>query len=311
MLLLSYFSLDALVKPTCDSKDCENNITMFCVQCESYMCNMCNNTHTKRQPTHSTLPINVNKENTFKVLCNTHNTSCKYRCCHIHTCTYCIHRDHSKHNYINLDNEIKSIKQRLNVEMEKYRLFKQSITISNEHIPIAQNLFDQSIKLRKQNCITNYIDLLNEEEKKLREHFNVTLSDFKRNLTMHNFDKLNELSKKSEIEFTLLKENIVESIQQLSFREVQSLDVMLSDPKVINNHPLGEIIINRREVGAADPLFTYHDAEIAKKVADPTEMLKELGNIYQCGKFNRNIVFHFVDRKNFSFMKKIHPLVAL
>ena len=29
--LLSYFSSDALVKPTCDSKDCENNITMFCV----------------------------------------------------------------------------------------------------------------------------------------------------------------------------------------------------------------------------------------------------------------------------------------
>ena len=47
--------------------------------------------------------------------------------------------------------------------MEKYRLFKQSITITNQHIPIAQNLFDQSIKLRIQYCITNYIDLLNKE----------------------------------------------------------------------------------------------------------------------------------------------------
>ena len=160
-------------------------------------------------------------------------------------------------------------------------------------------MFEQSIKLRKQNCITNYINLLNKEEKKLHEHFNVILSDFESNLTTHNLEKLNKLSKKSEIEFTLLKENIVESIQQLSFREVQSLDVMLSDPKVINNHPLGEIIVNRREVGADNHLFTYHDAEIAKKAADPTEMLKELGNIYQQGKFNRNIVFHFVDRKNF------------
>ena len=273
------------------------------------MCNSCNNTHTKRQPTHSTLPINVNKENTFKVLCITHNTSCKYMCCDIHTCTYCIHRDHSKHNYINLENEIKSIKQQLNVEIEKYRLFQQSIITTNEYIPIAQNLFDQSIKLRKQNCITNYIDILNKEEKKLRENFNVTLSDFERNLTTHNLEKLNELSKKSEIEFTILKANIVESIQRLSFREVQSLDVMLSDSKVINNHPLGEIIVNRREVGSDNHLFTYHDAEIAKKAADPTEMLNELLNIYQQGKFNRNIVVHFVDRKNFHL--KINPVVAL
>ena len=298
-LFLSYFSSDVLVKPTCDSKDCEKNITMFCVQCESFLCNTCNNAHTKCQPTHSTLPLNVDKENTFKVLCNTHNTACKYMCCDIHTCTYCIHRDHSKHNYSNLDNEIKSINQRLNVEMQKYRLFKQSINITNEFIAIARNLFDQSIKLRKQNCINSYIDLVNKEEKMLRQQFNVTLSDFERNLTAHNLEKLNELSKKSEIEFTLLKKNIVESIQQLSFREVQSLDVMLSDPKVINDHPLGEIIVDRRDVGAADSLFTYTDAEIAKKAVDPTKMLKEFGNIYQRGKFNRNIVFHFVDRKNF------------
>ena len=272
---------------------------MFCVQCESFICNTCNNTHTKRQPTHSTLLIDVDKVNALKVLCNIHNTTCKHTCCDIYTCTYCIHRDHSKHNYIKLENEIKSIKQQLNVEMEKYQLFNQSITATKEYILIAQNLFDQSIKLRKQNCLTHYIELLNNEEEKLREQFNVTLSDFERNLTTHNFEKLNELSKKSEIEFTLLKENIVESIQQLGFREVQSLDVALSDPKVINNHPLGEIIVGRREVGAANTLFTYHDAEIDKKAADPTEMLKELRNIYQHGKFNLNIVFPFVDRKNF------------
>ena len=255
------------------------------------MCNTCsNNIHTKRQLTHSTLPINVNKENTFKVLCNTHNTTCKYRCCDIHTCTYCIHRDHSNHNYINLENEIKSIKQQLNVEIEKYRLFQQSIIITKEYIPIVRNLFDQSIKLRKQNSMTNYIHILSKEEKELCENFKVTISDFERNLNTHNLEKLNELSKKSEIEFTMLKENVVESIQQLSFREVQSLDVKLSDSKVINNHPLGEIIVERRDVGAANLLFTYHDAEIAKKAADPTDMLNELGNIYQQGKFNGNIV---------------------
>ena len=263
---------------------------MFCVQCESYICNTCNNTH-KRQPTHSTLPIIVNKENTFKILCHTHNTSCNYMCCDIPTCTYCIHRDHSEHTYINLDDEIKSMKHRLNAEMEKYKIFNKSITTTKDYIPIAQNLFDKSIKLRKQYCITNYIDLLNKEEKVLREQFNVTLSDFERNLTTHNLEKLSELSKKSEIEFTMLKKNILESIQRLSFREVQSLNVMLSDPKVINNHPLGEIIVDRREVGADNNLFTYQDAEIAKKAADPTEMLKELRNIYQQGKFNCNVTF--------------------
>ena len=178
------------------------------------------------------------------------------------------------------------MKHRLNAEIEKYKIFNKSITTTKDYIPIAQNLFDKSIKLRKQYCITNYIDILNKEEKKLREKFNVTLSDFERNLTTHNLEKLSELSKKSEIEFTMLKKNIVESIQRLSFREVKSLDVTWSDPKVINNHPLGEIIVDRREVGADNNLFTYQDAEIAKKAADPTEMLKELRNIYQQGKFN-------------------------
>ena len=200
--------------------------------------------------------------------------SCKYRCCDIHTCTYCIHRDHSKHNYIKLENEIKSIQQQLNVEIEKYRLFQQSIITTKEYIPIAQNLFDQSIKLRKQKCITNYIDILNKEEKKLREDFNVTLSDFERNLTTHNLEKLNELSKKSEIEFTMLKENIVESIQQLSFREVQSLDVMLSDSKVINNHPLGEIIVDRREVGADNHLVYVSRFRNCKEGSRPNRNAK-------------------------------------
>ena len=259
---------------------------MFCVQCESFICNTCNNTHKKRQPTHSTLPIDVDEMNTLKVLCNTHNTPCKYMCCDIPICTYCIHRDHSKHNYINIDHEIKSIKQQLNVEMEKYKIFNKSITTTKDYIPIAQNLFDKSIKLRKQNCITNYINLLNKEEKMLREKFNVTLSDFERNLATHNLEELNELSKKSEIKFTLLKKSIVESIQRLSFREVQSLHVTWSDSKVINNHPLGELIVDRREVGADNHLFTYHDAEIAKKAADATEMLRELRNICQQGKFN-------------------------
>ena len=77
--------------------------------------------HTQHQPTHSTLPIDVNKVNTLKVLCNTHNTTCKYMCCDIPTCTCCIQRDHFKHNYINLDNEIKSMREMLNIELEKYK----------------------------------------------------------------------------------------------------------------------------------------------------------------------------------------------
>ena len=217
---------------------------MFSVQCKSFMCNTFNNAHTKHEPTHSNLPIVVGKGKLLKILCDTHNTTCKYMCCnkhtctycihrdhakhnyiyidneiksikhtctycihrdrakhnyiHLdneiksikhtctycihrdhakhnyiyidneiksikHTCTYCIHRDHAKHNYIHLDNEIKSIKQLLNIQMEKYKLSNQLITTTKEDIPIAQNLFDQSLKLRKQSCITNYIDLLNKE----------------------------------------------------------------------------------------------------------------------------------------------------
>ena len=275
---------------------CKKNINVFCVQCKSFMCNTCINTHKQHQPTHSTLPIDVDKENMVKVICNTHNKKCQYMCCNKHVCTYCIHRDHTTHHYINLDEEIKNIKQRLNVEIEKYKLFNESINTTQENIRIAQNLFDQSITLRKQNCITNYIKLLNKEEKALKEQFKVILTDYEKNLTTHNFENLKELSTKSDIEFGLLKENIIESIEWLSLGEVKSV-VTLGDLNFINNHPLGEIIIDRREAGADNSTFVYHDAELFKEAADQTDALKELEKIYQPGKFNRNILFTFVDLK--------------
>ena len=73
---------------------------------------------------------------------------------------------------------------------------------------------------------------------------------------------------------------------------MKSFDVTLSDPKCMSDHPHGEIIVDRREVGATIPSFKYHDAQIMKEPTDPTGMLKELGKIYQQSKFNRNIVFH-------------------
>ena len=95
-VLMVDFRSDTLGKPSCDSKDCMNNIAMFCVQCKSYICNTSNNAHTKHQPT---LPIDVGKDKSLKVLCNTHNTTFKYMCCNKHTCTYCIHRDNAKQLY--------------------------------------------------------------------------------------------------------------------------------------------------------------------------------------------------------------------
>ena len=43
--------------------------------------------------------------------------------------------------------------------------------------------------------------------------------------------------------------------------------------------------------------FVYQNIDILKEAAAPTDILKELGKIYQHGKFNRNIVFTFVDLK--------------
>ena len=265
--LLSNFSADAPQNPLCDSQGCTNKITMFCVQCDLFRCNTCNNEHTKKEPNHSNLPV-VYKYNALKVLCSTHNTTCKYMCCDTHVCGYCIHRDHMKHHYINLDNEIQNIKRRLNVEIEKYKLCNQTISTTNEYIQIARNLFDESIKLRKQNCITSYIHYLNSEEKKLREEFNDTLSDYKKNLTTHNFNDLKELSTKSEIEFGLLKDNIMKSIEQLSFVGGKSFDVTLDDTKFMNSHPLGEIIVDKKEVANPGglPSFIYHDSHMRSRL---------------------------------------------
>ena len=264
------------------------------------MCNTCNNEHQKREADHLTLPIDVSKDNSLNVSCKTHKTKCKYICCQKHTCTYCVHRDHVRHNYIKLNDQIKGIMQRLNIEIEKYELLKESITTTTEYIQIAKNLFDKSIKLRKESCITSYINFLNQEENRLRKEFNVALNDYKRNLTTQNLEDLNKLSTKSEIELTLFKDNIMQSIEKLSFR-FKSFDVTLNDALFLNDHPFGELIVNKRDVDTAafdgPPSFKYHDEQVMEEPTDPTEMLRELLKIY--GKFNRNIAFHVVRTKLF------------
>ena len=260
------------------------------------MCNTCNNEHKKREADHLTLPIDVGKDNSLSVSCKTHNTTCKYICCQKHTCTYCVHRDHAQHNYIKLDDEIEGIVQRLDREIEEYELLEESITMTTEYTQIAKNLFDKSINLRKQSCITSYVNFLNKEENKLREQFNVTLNDYERTLTTQNLDNLKELFTKSEIELTLFKDNIMQSIEKLSFR-FKSFDVTLNDALFLDDHPLGELIVEKSEVGAADPdgppSFKFQDAQIMEEAEDPTEILKILGEIYEHGEFNRNIVFSF------------------
>ena len=82
-----------------------------------------------------------------------------------------------QNNYIHVDNEIKSMKQLLNVEMEKYTIFNQVITTAKEYIPIAQ------ITKTKLHRFTSYIDLLNKDEK-LREQFNVMLTNYETSRTL-------------------------------------------------------------------------------------------------------------------------------
>ena len=47
----------------------------------------------------------------------------------------------------------------------------------------------------------------------------------------------------------------------------------MNDPKFMNCHPLGEVIVDRKQVGVANPSFKYHDAQIMREPADPTKML--------------------------------------
>ena len=55
-------------------KDCENNISIFCLECKLFMCNPCNHKHKKLQPNHANDPIVVHINNSIKVQCETHKT---------------------------------------------------------------------------------------------------------------------------------------------------------------------------------------------------------------------------------------------
>ena len=94
-------------------------------------------------------------------------------------------------NIIHVDDGIKTMKELLNIE--KSINYSTNRSLLQKNIPIAQNLFDQSIKLRKQSCITSYIDLLNKEEKKLMEQFNLTLTNYETSITIWKSLKLNSL----------------------------------------------------------------------------------------------------------------------
>ena len=157
-----------------------------------------------------------------------------------------------------------------------------------QNIDVAQDLFELSLKSRKRKCIEDYITLLNEEANVLRGNFHDVISDYKNNFNMEKLDELKNIYKKTEIELVVLRENITQSIEQISLTNLVSYNLSMSDSKYGSKHPLGELLVDRVELDAGDlvkpPSFEYKDTKIL--VSKATELFEELGRLYQNGKFN-------------------------
>ena len=233
-------------------------------------------------------PLGIGKEGLY-IMCNVHQTKCKFMCCDNAVCLYCANREHINHPHNSLVTETNKIEQAIDIEIKKYENIKKNSFTVKQNIDIAENLFEVSLQSRKRKCIEDYIILLNKEESVLRENFNAVVSDYKNILNMENLDELKNIYKKTEIELVLLKKNITQSIEQLSLKNLVSYNLSMSDSKYGSEHPLGELIVDRVELDAGDlakhPSFEYNDTQI-KMVSKATELFEELARLYQNGKFN-------------------------
>ena len=280
-----FFSPDDFDKPKC-SKCSVNRISNYCVECRHMLCQTCLRNHQTIYLNHAVSQIEM-ENNSLYIICDIHQTRCKFICYNV-VCLYCINRDHSNHPHNSLNEEINQIKQAIDINIKKYESCKKYIPIMEQNIAVAQGLFEQSLKSRKRKCMEDYIAFLNKEENVLRENFHAVTSDYKNTLNMENLDELKNINKMTEIELVLLKENIAQSILQLSLGNLVSFDVSLSDSEVRTEHPLGELFVDTFESVASDlvrlPSFEYNTTQI-KMVSKATELFEELGRLYQNGKF--------------------------
>ena len=61
-------------KKKCSFKDhLDNDAISYCPNCEIYMCNKCNNTHSNLCPKHNQYNLNQDIKNIFTGLCNKKN----------------------------------------------------------------------------------------------------------------------------------------------------------------------------------------------------------------------------------------------
>ena len=247
------FRLDNVLLKACSTSNCQNGITMFCLDCRKFMCKICDHEHHSQPSTHAKSSIVMDKDDSLRAVCDIHKTVCKFMCeksCDNKLiCIYCTKRNHADHGFKTSDFEVKKIKDILELEIQKMQTISQIGSIAQQGIIESEKRFEQAIKLRKFKCLSEYISLLNSEEKLLYEQFNQLTSDHKKQYNIsESADRLKELLKRTDVEFGLLKEHILDNlVQHRGSNTVLRHTTSLSSNNFMSGHPLGELI--RESVG--------------------------------------------------------------
>ena len=163
----------------CSSKDHENiEALSFCQKCEIYMCNKCENIHSKLCQNHQKFKLNKDWDNIFTGYCKekNHNEKLEFYCKNHNKlcCGLCLckikEKDKGQHNECDvcIIESIKEVKK--NKLLEKIKTlenFSKTLKVSIEELKklfIEINENKEKLKLEVQNTFTKLRNIINERE---------------------------------------------------------------------------------------------------------------------------------------------------
>lgn len=276
----------------CLTKNCDEEITGFCGHCEKFCCRTCRKEHHQHHPNHRTSTLCVGKDKKLKVSCEKHDTVCEYMCCRNKlVCIYCVHREHFTHDFKSLEENVENLRETLEKELQRFQYLPDIRNKFNQSLMTSRKQFEEAIKNRKIDCLSQYLLLLENEEDRLRKQFDLIYTEH------HNDFRISQSAAESfekylgfnDIQLALMRSNILETIIRDRCPNVfPCLTASFTDYNFRDAHPLGELSVSIGEIAVTElenvSTFNIHVPDFQSEDEAAVGLIEKLRDITREGK---------------------------
>ena len=290
----------------CDAYACMNSPSSYCTRCYKLFCSSCQEDHSKSHSlgvTNPYLPIRYDSTiDKYVVVCSKHLTAGNYLCnCSINKfiCVYCKQRDHRNHNFVNISETAKEIKNKLNGDVID-TVLRNTFSISKQRetlIPECRNLLMETLKVRKVKELSSYLSYLNDEELRLMAKFDTLASAHLLNYNadgMKSFiEDFERILQKEDFQIVVKGNHIIDILNK--YTNITSVKINLSE-KQNEKYPLGDFSLEYDIVSDVEDKemkcnFSHNLTLISDVEEEIKKLMENLNDLLPEG--NRFIYFTF------------------